>query len=144
MPGIVNELRRAAGLALEVTLQDGTTLSADAVPVTGATASVIASTEHIYYVAESAQPSAIRSPALPIGNGSPIVANDADNYADRPASFHLVAFEGNPHEYFEEGTVFEDQKGQWKESSPMLLLQRLELRRRLLEKRIKAMINSHK
>ena len=51
---------------------------------------------------------------------------------------------GNPHEYFEEGAVFEDQKGQWKESSPMLLLQRLELRRRLLEKRIKAMINSHK
>ena len=50
---------------------------------------------------------------------------------------------GNPHEYFEEGTVFEDQKDQWKESSPMLLLQRLELRRRLLEKRIKAKINSH-
>ena len=28
---------------------------------------------------------------------------------------------GNPHEYFEEGTVFEDQKGQWNEPSPMLL-----------------------
>ena len=50
------------------------------------------------------------------------------------------AYDGHPLGY---GTFKDKVKAELRKTDSMLLLQRLELRRRLLEKRIKAKINSH-